>query len=566
MAQMTSATGSLPLRLSKGETLVIKDLAGSHTVTGSLAPREDASASVGAGFVVYGPQSSAVTVTISTTGAVDYQVVSGDVTPASPASGGGAVVAAVSAICESYARSKDRNPRTNATIRSCELVGDTIYADSAALQAAFPAASNANKGGKVGTASSYVIQVSNGTAWATPTEGVVGYLRASVSTTGYAAAVNFLPAGTLNGLVPPASGGAQLTKPFRMYGGMPFSNSGLQGMSAYNAAGGRGQSATGRVLVSTDEPEPIFRGTGFGTVYFLLVDLQDGSGPRAVVDPAISAPPYSNVSFLGGASGGIQPVKLDVSQLGGFGRRKRELIFPVPWDVTITDFRIKPVSSYFQPPESPRVVFITDSMGFTVYQGDQKDGYVAVAQDFMGVHDTILVGEGGTGFVNTNGANRNHLAKLQNLTQIPQYANPDVIVLQSSANDNNLSGISDAVEACLRFALDTWPKTVFVVTGATSRNSAPEQANSITTENLVKAGIDRVASSRVVWVPMMTDTPQFIRGTGAVNALTSDGNADLMFNTGDTIHWVTPGHLIAGRDYFAPKIAAALRAWVEAQT
>lgn len=88
MAQMTSATGSLPLRLSKGETLVIKDLAGSHTVTGSLAPREDASASVGAGFVVYGPQSSAVTVTISTTGAVDYQVVSGDVSPASSATAG----------------------------------------------------------------------------------------------------------------------------------------------------------------------------------------------------------------------------------------------------------------------------------------------------------------------------------------------------------------------------------------------------------------------------------------------------------------------------------------------
>lgn len=89
MAQMTSATGSLPLRLSKGETLVIKDLAGSHTVTGSLAPREDASASVGAGFVVYGPQSSAVSVTISTTGAVDYQVVSGDVTPVAPFSASG---------------------------------------------------------------------------------------------------------------------------------------------------------------------------------------------------------------------------------------------------------------------------------------------------------------------------------------------------------------------------------------------------------------------------------------------------------------------------------------------
>jgi len=476
------------------------------------------------------------------------------------------LVTAVSAIVESYEHSKHRNPRVNPVIRSCELVSDTIYADSAALQAAFGAAGNANKGGKVVAGSGYVILVSNGTAWATPSEGVMGYQRTGVSTTGYAAAVNFLPAGFTN--LPPATGGVQLTKPFRLYGAMPWANNGIQGLGFFSAAGARVQTATGRVLISTDEPEPILRGGGFGTVGFLMVDLHDGNGPRLVVDPAIvPAEQYSNVAFLGGAAGGIQPVKFDVSQLGSFGRRKRDLIFPVPWDVTLTDFRIKPVSSYFQPPESPRIVFVTDSMGATVRQGDQKDGYVPVLQDFLGVYDTILVGEGGTGFVNTNGANRNHLAKLQNLALIPQYANPAEIVIQGSANDNNLPGIADAAEACARYALDKWPNSLITVTGPTARNTTTEQANSIATENAIKAGLDRVISDRLVWVPMMTDNPQFIRGSGTIDGPAGDGNADLMFRSGpDNIHWGTPGHLIAGRDYFGPRKIAALRAWLRSRT
>lgn len=72
---------SLPLNLKAGETLVIKELSGTSTVTGSVASREDASASIGAGFVVYGPQSSDCSVTISTTGACDWAVHIGDETP-----------------------------------------------------------------------------------------------------------------------------------------------------------------------------------------------------------------------------------------------------------------------------------------------------------------------------------------------------------------------------------------------------------------------------------------------------------------------------------------------------
>lgn len=73
---------SLPLNLKAGETLVIKELSGTSTVTGSVASREDASASIGAGFYSYGPQSADCSVTITTTGTCDWVVRVGDATPA----------------------------------------------------------------------------------------------------------------------------------------------------------------------------------------------------------------------------------------------------------------------------------------------------------------------------------------------------------------------------------------------------------------------------------------------------------------------------------------------------
>lgn len=73
---------TLPISVAAGNSLVIKELTGTATVTGSTAPREDASVRIGAGFFVYGPQASQATLSISTTGLCDYQVVAGDPTPA----------------------------------------------------------------------------------------------------------------------------------------------------------------------------------------------------------------------------------------------------------------------------------------------------------------------------------------------------------------------------------------------------------------------------------------------------------------------------------------------------
>ena len=82
MTILTSANGSLPLTLRKGETLVIRNYSGTETVTGSTVAREDVSSTTGSGAIAYGPQTSAATLTLSSSGSLDYQVVSGDLTPA----------------------------------------------------------------------------------------------------------------------------------------------------------------------------------------------------------------------------------------------------------------------------------------------------------------------------------------------------------------------------------------------------------------------------------------------------------------------------------------------------
>lgn len=68
---------SIPIQLTAGQTLVVKELSGTSSVSGGSAQRE-AAGFIGAGFVIYGPQSTAATVTLTTTGECDWYVVNGD--------------------------------------------------------------------------------------------------------------------------------------------------------------------------------------------------------------------------------------------------------------------------------------------------------------------------------------------------------------------------------------------------------------------------------------------------------------------------------------------------------
>ena len=76
MTILTSANGSLPLTLRKGETLVIRNYSGAETVRGSTVPQE----ATADGAEVYGPQITDASIVLSSSGSLDYQVVMGDMT------------------------------------------------------------------------------------------------------------------------------------------------------------------------------------------------------------------------------------------------------------------------------------------------------------------------------------------------------------------------------------------------------------------------------------------------------------------------------------------------------
>lgn len=81
MTMLYSSQGTIRFPIAVGQTLIVQNISGVETVSGSSASREDASARFGSGYFVYGPQSSAGTIQLSTTGQLDYQLVVGDATP-----------------------------------------------------------------------------------------------------------------------------------------------------------------------------------------------------------------------------------------------------------------------------------------------------------------------------------------------------------------------------------------------------------------------------------------------------------------------------------------------------
>lgn len=111
MTILTSANGSLPLTLRKGETLIIRNYSGADVVSGSSVSRERVT-SLGDGVFAYGPQTSDATLVLASSGALDYQVVSGDPTP-SPS--GTLDVARMVFIGDSFFRAGDTTECPSAT-------------------------------------------------------------------------------------------------------------------------------------------------------------------------------------------------------------------------------------------------------------------------------------------------------------------------------------------------------------------------------------------------------------------------------------------------------------------
>jgi hypothetical protein len=370
----------------------------------------------------------------------------------------------------------------------------------------------------------------------------------------------------------PAQNGAKLTFPARLYGTMPYNSSGsVQGLGYYKigaadtSSGNRFQSGTGRLVFVTDEPKPIIICGGDSATYCINVD--DGIGPKRVYDSTLptGAPNYvDKPSFAGAASPGFGTVQLDFSTLGG--RKKRIFEIAMFGDTAILQIGITATSRYYAPPVSPKIAFVADSLGGTVSLGNMKDAYVSQSLDLLGVRDTWLVSEGGTGFIAQGPGNafRTHKQKLQALFALPQASGLALLVIQPSVNDNGNSSasITAAASDALTYALATWPGMPIIVTGCTAQNNTGSQAQAIANETAVFAAVDAIASPLVAKVPYMTAPQQIVSGTGNSNAPAGDGNADLLFNSADGTHFQLAGHTSFAADWAVPGIITALRKWI----
>jgi hypothetical protein len=400
-----------------------------------------------------------------------------------------------------------------------------------------------------------------------PAANAVGYTNSGVNRSGY----NFisLSAGVTNSF--PSNGGALLKNPVRFYGGFPFAGSSniCKAASYYllsatdpNNSGTRAVTQTGRLVFVTDEPKPIIKSGGDATKFVL--NINDGSGWKRVVDPALAAANPVNSSFQSNATGGLWDTQLDATNIGGRKRRIWEIVFHD--DFGIVEVGIGPTSTWYDPPTSPKMLLLADSLGGTVSRGNGIDAYPAVLQDILDVHDLWMLSEGGTGFINTNsGTSRTHLQKLQLAATMPQLADIQIGYLPPSVNDASYSAaqITAAATDAIRYAVSTWPGVLWIVPGPTASNDTTNQATMIVVENAVIAAVNAVNSPYVKFLPMMTDpNGQAIKGTGNSDAPAGNGNADYIFNNSDGVHFSSNGHLVWGKDRVAPGIINLLRKWI----
>lgn len=187
-----------------------------------------------------------------------------------------------------------------------------------------------------------------------------------------------------------------------------------------------------------------------------------------------------------------------------------------------------------------------------------------IAGKMLGLN-VVNIAQGGTGWVSTAGATRYNfgqgLAWLK--TNAPAYS-PTNLLFWSTGNDwNNREELQAKVTSTLLEALSYYPNVKrIVVTGVYGGFNTDSMAADLTSR--IRAGVEAVGDSRIVYVPMHTpetDEPLFT-GTGSVADPKGDGNSDVYLSSasqgaGDR-HPNRAGVLYAA-DYLAKRIYAALK-------
>lgn len=446
-----------------------------------------------------------------------------------------------------HTAARNNNARVNATIRSCELVSDTVYADSAALQTAFPASANANKGGKVVAGSGYVIQVSDGASWSTPTSGPLGFTSAAAST--LANHTDYNLRGLTTNAVPENTWTAA-NNPFRLLGSMPhrLGASQFHAITHWFRDGTSFSRGSARLQFACDTPSPVITVSAPNTLS-LVVD--DGTGPKRVQDIAVSG-------------SGARDVTLDLSQLGGRKRRTITVLFGSSDTGAIITVKLpNNTSLYTLDKRPPQIVMLTDSLGSTVKNGVSIDAFPSVVSDYLGC-EVYAFTEGSTGYTtrgdgpSTKTAVPERIAVLQSM---PTYIRPTLGVFAAGVNDAYTD--RPALTAAVVDAITKWqaafPNAPLIVLGPWTGSGSTNIEQSVLREGAIQSAVAQFDQSKVRFIPTMGAVPPYLSGSGNTSAVANNGNADLVLDTGDQVHWNTYGHTAVMGPRVAEDIVTAVR-------
>ncbi len=195
---------------------------------------------------------------------------------------------------------------------------------------------------------------------------------------------------------------------------------------------------------------------------------------------------------------------------------------------------------------------VGDSLGAQTGYSRPNGGFAYSLGKLLGWADVRSASWGGSGYVAT-GAAASTFGSAVRVADVVA-ANPDLIVIPGSGNDNGLSGVPAAALAAwvaYRAALPTVP----IIVGGLFPGVGGPSAATLATENALKATFDTWADPHSYWVPISTDPGgAWFAGTGRVSATNGSGNTDLYVGS-DGIHPSQAGH-----DFYARQWARAITA------
>lgn len=383
-----------------------------------------------------------------------------------------------------------------------ELIGGLSVIRQAALSSAFRTAKDSNPRTKSALTASVVA------FGGTPTAGTVGFANSGTSTANT----------TFYDFTVSESSAA----PFRAFGGSPFHPNSyfMQGVSYYNASGVR-QMAVWKLVVETDDPEPVFYMPGYSAQLRVVVD---GVRVNGVVSPS---------------DGGLFPVSLNLRGLGS-GFHRIEVLMDN--DNAISGLYLKKTSSLIAVPRRPVIAMFTDSLGNSSPDVTGIDCLAAVMADYLGA-DVRLFAAGGTGYTNPD-TKETFINRIPLAVTALNGTSVDLTILAGGINDSDSVGYQAAVESTISAAKAAFAAPVCVF-GSWASNNSSSQSDKTALEVKIKAA---ALAQSAVFVPVMTDANgAWITGSGTVEAPTGSGTADVLFKNADITHWCGAGHSIIGK-------------------